>query len=1651
MAAFVPVAEVEPKEFIPVEEVSANRFVPVEEVLPEAKQTPTMRPAIPAPGEAGPQLGAPPVSPIPQSFPGQQQAASDAIVQGAQRQQQAEVLAQQVASQPKSQAAQQAMLTGVAQPESEIQPIGKEGSFLRGATSVAASVLNRPEYLAALANPATAVAVGVSFLPGVAKQFTEDLGKAAQGDNEALGRAAAIGIPALVGGIKGGKGITERLAAQTQLEKLQGASNAAHIDAMARQELTPKAPEKPTVFPLAQAELNKLPGGKENAVSERIAAPPVVGETPGSGPEVGARVSEPETPALPQVGREQQPQPAAQESGAVRDVAAEPFTPVEEVSKEVTQTNEDKIKEKGLQEVAPNLPAESAGEGGASIPATTNELAPAGQVEPAGATAPKSKQRGVERPTDIIDTIIEKFGSIRSKKYSRPGSEGYYSSGYDNARSGAGRELFKQTGSGPDEVLDGLRREGYLPQNATVDDLWDAIHRANGARRAHFRGETPEVQADKFNTALRKQQAKKGSHVVSVGDLSVGDTFAIGGEKLTVMSIDADTGDVTVKDGRKFGYQTIPDGADLSVEKGSLEVIPKVPSFQEEDFALNAPESVEQQKARLAHEEALAKQKESRAKMDEFAAKPFVGSQGDIGQRDMFGGGDLLSMGPGAASPADISKPGDIVSNMFSAIDRDRAELGKPPMEPGDPRTWSEDQKIASAKMNRDPQWIPDLIKEVTDKPRPLLSWEQAGTVMQKAFWKAEANNALRRMANAVDSHLAEEDLVRAKADVARFEDNLQALEDAVGRGGTGSEAGRTLQAQKMGLNDELTLVEMRLEARGKLGGRPLTKAESVRVAQIHKEYEAKISALEKATAEADKRKVDAETRAALAEIGRQAAEAKVPTPLIQRLINRVGQTIHDRANAARDRLKGKLFTLSPDVLKDLAEIGADNIWTIGEDFGRWSAKMIEDVGERVKPHLQAIWEASKKLVTDTWDAQAGPKAKKPAPKKVVDLAKQTIKKGDSAAQQREKLTARIVDRSEKGQTDRVAPAVQKLARTFVQEGIHDREALIDAIHGVLEDAIPDWTRRQTMDAISGYGDYKTLSKDEISVRLRDLKGQMQQIAKLEDMGAGDAPLRTGLERREVTKAQSELIKLVNEAKRRGGYETTDPARQLRTALDEVKKRTQSAIDDYEKRIAEGDYGVRKTIPITPDAALLNKQAELKRTRKKWEQQKRDWELGQRKGWQRTLDRFVRWERAFKLSSPVVFGKLAGAALTRFVETAASETAGGILGLAPGIRQVARQAPREGGFNVKAMANGFVEAWRKGVQDAAQTLLKGAADIDVMYGEKLIDKDWANFFGQLHGMLKAPVKRAEFELSLQKRTEHAIRIGLDPSNPLVSARLHAEALNDGYRSIFMQRGFSSDMFNQVVAQMERSKKYPIAGEVSARVARFLMPVVRVPANIVAETGTGIYGVPMASMRTMFHAVNGTLNKLDPVVADSIMRQFKKGSIGMGLIAIGYFAPEMVGGYDWREKRKPGAVKTGGFQVGGTDIPRWLTHAPWFDLMQFGATIRHAKDKHVHGAPQGISEGMWAAGLGLVEETPFVGQMLRVDKVFGTPSERTQYLGELAKSTLLPQAVIKAAELTDDSTKRKPATIGEHLKMGVPGLRQEVKPKPATKAQMRLNP
>jgi len=165
-----------------------------------------------------------------------------------------------------------------------------------------------------------------------------------------------------------------------------------------------------------------------------------------------------------------------------------------------------------------------------------------------------------------------------------------------------------------------------------------------------------------------------------------------------------------------------------------------------------------------------------------------------------------------------------------------------------------------------------------------------------------------------------------------------------------------------------------------------------------------------------------------------------------------------------------------------------------------------------------------------------------------------------------------------------MGPSIQKLAKALIGEGYNTRTKLVNKMHKILQEIDPEITKRDTKDAISGYGKFRSLSKEEVDENLRDIKGQLQQLSKLEDMRKGQAPAKTGVERREPSDEERRLIKLVNEAKKKGGFTVTDPVKQLRSALDAIKRRLTNSIADLEAQIKSRTRIVKTKTPQPSDA-----------------------------------------------------------------------------------------------------------------------------------------------------------------------------------------------------------------------------------------------------------------------------------------------------------------------------------------------------------------------------------------------------------------------------------------------------------------------------------
>lgn len=305
-----------------------------------------------------------------------------------------------------------------------------------------------------------------------------------------------------------------------------------------------------------------------------------------------------------------------------------------------------------------------------------------------------------------------------------------------------------------------------------------------------------------------------------------------------------------------------------------------------------------------------------------------------------------------------------------ATVERERAARGLPPAVEPARRSYGEVWDEAMAKIDRDPAIQEALVAELRQKPRSLTDVEDAILLQRQISLQNEYAKASGEMTRAFDEgRLADVETVKAR--VGELSNQLLDLYNINKAAGT--ETGRGLAARRMMANEDFTLAKMETDMRVAKGGKPLTDAERAdanRVAtefqRINRELETKLAEKEKALTEAQMARNVAEMQAA------SAKEMSMLAPGVKRIVDRVGQVLDTRAEAARKRLSGKLFSLSPDVIKDLAEIGASNIYHIGMDLAKWSAKMVADLGERVRPHLDKIWEASLKLMDDVTDVTAG-------------------------------------------------------------------------------------------------------------------------------------------------------------------------------------------------------------------------------------------------------------------------------------------------------------------------------------------------------------------------------------------------------------------------------------------------------------------------------------------------------------------------------------------------------------------------------------------------------------------------------------------------------------------------------------------------------
>lgn len=789
--------------------------------------------------------------------------------------------------------------------------------------------------------------------------------------------------------------------------------------------------------------------------------------------------------------------------------------------------------------------------------------------------------------------------------------------------------------------------------------------------------------------------------------------------------------------------------------------------------------------------------------------------------------------------------------------DLERVAYGFDAAPPTEKHAMAELWERAGEVLKKDPKAGERLAAELKGNANLGLSDEQSALLLRH---KVDLERALNGAADAAaDPNAAPQVKAEAQKQVRELSDQLLDILNA--NYARGTEWGREGRWRQALAREDYSFASQETLLRASKGDAQLTDAERAGLQKRIDDLQAKQAELDAHIA-----RITSESHTAAADRAvRAMSSPRAARPL--RVAETIRVKLHARAEESMKYLfSGKQFTIGPDVLYHMSVIGADAIYSTGLDLAQWSTAMVTKLGEKVKPHLAEVWEASRKLFHA--ENRAG---------LIADL---------SALPPAERPRA----------LSRVA---QELARAQIEQGVKEREAIVDAVHADVAKGIPDISKREVMDAISGYGQFKPLTHDQIAVELADVKGQLQQVAKLEDLEAGKKLKKTGGARYPASAEEQALRKQVAGAQKMeqvipappdplvGKVEKTpiekftlpeaDDFGKLKEEVDaeiteQLKDRLEKQIADLERQIETRTKDVRESKGTVHDdevarlkarrdelreqfdgvfgrAELTNEQrvnifkayanrrigelqerlatkdfdprvkrppprldeegnrlkGELERIKQDFAIARAEAEEAAQPGWQRKMQKTADLARASALSGYHTLYKLAAFSLGRFAETPVTEAVGAMVRQIPGLRRIGKLANLEAGAEYRGLGRYYSQAATQGMIDAWETLKTGKSNLKAELADRRFNERpvrWYDYFGLSHMVEKSPLLRGEFELRLEKNFQAAVANGLDVTDPLVNGAIRKEAFDYSQRAILQEDNMFSDWINSLTQRLE---------------------------------------------------------------------------------------------------------------------------------------------------------------------------------------------------------------------------------------------------------
>lgn len=678
-------------------------------------------------------------------------------------------------------------------------------------------------------------------------------------------------------------------------------------------------------------------------------------------------------------------------------------------------------------------------------------------------------------------------------------------------------------------------------------------------------------------------------------------------------------------------------------------------------------------------------------------------------------------------------------------------------------------------------------------------------------------------------------------------------------------------------------------------------------------------------------------------------------------------------------------------------------------------------------------------------------RAVKAVQRDVARAGRSGARRGDAAALDAEysdlsKRFAAISNTPRAGLDPELAALVAKMARNRVQRGAKGLAEVVDAIYQDIRPHVEGLEPRDVRDAISGYGVTRTHpARSEAVLELARIKQEARTLSALEDAQAAGRPAA------ELDALQRKVDQISGGTALPGRGPASDAERLVAT-----KARLARREKELTQQLAEGYFpkNARRPLALDPDAVALQGQVEgLKR---KAESIIRREELRNRSFPEKAMDMTAAWGRFLKLSGTATVQKIGAAAAQRaLVFKPLEEFLGAGLSRMPILKEVAKEASIEGGGSVKALAKSYagffgkqaraeMAAGFKGQEEGAFSLAHGS-----VHPEKGVPA-WMEYPGRVHAGLKAPAKIAAYEYAMEKQAQHFLSRGEAEMlrDPAAIATMKARAYEYAQRDIFMGDNALSDLISSGLRDRPGQRT---AAKVGKTVGKVLMPIQKVPTSYAIEATHYVAGLPKGAIRVgkaYRMGLKATKDQAERDIAgivkaglekyaesrgtsvadeaDRIMMNFRKGTLGAGLIALGATGVVEVGGY-YRpgEHRGEGELHPGQVRIGGVDsgivLPHNLLHHPAIEALQVGGTIFRAKT-----LGEGITDSAW----GLAEQVPFLEEPLSAARAAMYDRQGTRFLGSVARGMTIPPDAQRLARVMDQ--KEEPTAgeaIGQFLGFG----------------------